>query len=175
MAKFIFRKIGGRVIRIAIKGEKAGGDAFSTIRRITAVTSEGKRAGTMYLDVPKKGISAFVQNVDVGREYRRHGISKQMFNYSQKLLGRARKKFIRSNELLHEAQLSIRRSQGAKTKVIAHGVGQYGEQSKIVKPLQARRQIKALRTGIWTPTSPSHHSATTMINKKFRLKGRRKK
>lgn len=164
MPKFIFRKIGGRIVPIKISSEKAGVDAgHRLVRRVKAVAridGDNLRVGTMFMNVPKKGPRATIENVDVLGKARKRGISGEMFDYAAKLLGRAGKKVIRG-ELLHPAQVKIRDKM--KTALIGHGYPPHGEG---VRKLNSKEAVLALKN-IKNWKFPSHVTASTIIPKKW--------
>lgn len=164
MGKFIFRRIGGRIVPIKISGEKAGDTGHKLIRRIKAdarIDGDTKRVGTMFLNVPKKGPRATIENVDVAAHARKEGIASELFEYAQRLLGRAGKKVVRG-ELLHEAQVKIRARSG-KSAFIGHGFPPHGEGSR---KLNAKEAVLAVR-GLKKSNVPSHVTASTVIPKKW--------
>lgn len=174
MSKIIFRKIAGKIVPIKIGSQAAiTGNTATAARKITAHAIQGKEkvmVGNMNLTIPKKGASATVDSVNVEKKFQKHGLSRAMFKHAQEFLGRIGKKFMRSYELQHVAQVKIRTAAGkgprgkAGTKFIGSGYGPYGEMSKKIRSGEAKRLIK--NPGI----NGQSVSATTMIPKKYRKK-----
>jgi hypothetical protein len=163
----IFRKIGGRIVPITIKGVKDAthDPRMTTLARKIVAKVNGEQIGQMNLLIPKKAATSDVVNVAVEKKFRGHGISRALFKYSQKFLGRIGKKFMRSTELQHVAQVKIRQKAG-KTVFVGTGFGPYGEHSVKKKGIRGVALAKDIikNPGINGRTV----SATTMIPKKFR-------
>lgn len=166
----IFRRIGGRVVRIVIGSEKATHSAPGyAARKIVAVAHDGAKetVGQMKLTVaPTK--TAFLDNVVVEDGYREQGLSKAMFEHAQKLMGRVNKKFIRSDWILHEAQVKIRQQAG-KTSFVLRKEGKDGRLvGKKISGSEALKAAEEIRHK--GSLAESVLRATTQIPKKFRIK-----
>jgi predicted GNAT family acetyltransferase len=164
VSNFIFRKLGGRIVPIKISSEKAGETATRLIRRVKAearMDGATARVGTMFLNVPKTGPRATIENVDVVNMARKQGIASEMMDYAAKLLGRAGKKVLRG-ELLHEAQVKIRARLG-RTAFIGHGFPPHGESSRLLNQKEASLAVRTLKQS----KIPSHITASTIIPKKW--------
>jgi GNAT superfamily N-acetyltransferase len=167
----IFRRIGGRIVPIKI-GFQAIADVPGKLKsfdatRLMVATAEGKYAGSAHFRVPKTH-SVTLEDVRVAREYQRKGISKAMFREAMQTFGKEGKKFIRSNEIQHPAQVKIRSLLGKKTVYGVHGVGLYGEESRKITRAAALDYAKRIQKG--DVQGFSQITATTMIPKKYRGK-----
>ena len=175
LGRILFRKIGGRIVPIRIKNVSdpiAGASSYANrFRKITA-NVKGQQVAALTLSLPKKGKTATLVDVRVEKEFRRKGISKNLFARAKQFLERANFKFIRSNELLSPAQVKIRNKIGgtykagakrkSRTKYFADQFGPYGEQTKRVSRQDAIEIIKQNKT----PASKGRQvTATTMLNK----------
>lgn len=156
LGRVIFRRIHGKLIPIRItntadkvaQASDYGGNKF---RQIKAVLPSGETIGKMNLRVPKKGAHAEVISVNVEKQFKKKGISKNLFSRAVDFLNRAGKKFLRGEDIQHVAQAKIRSKAGwykagpkrkLRTKFIADQFGYYGEESKRIKPIDAINYIK---------------------------------
>lgn len=138
MAKTIFRKIGHRIIPIIIGSKSLGENAntkVTTLRRITAHIN-GEQIGRVDLVVPKIGNRATIAYAAVEQKFQNSGIGKAMYEHAMKLLSRAKKEFLHSEEIINPAVIKVRSSLGP-SKFIAHGVGKNGRSVKILSPEKA--------------------------------------
>jgi rhodanese-related sulfurtransferase len=124
--------------------------------------------GQLTLKIPKKGKTADLIDVRVPKEYRRKGISKNLFARATQFLEKAGFKFLRSDDLQHPAQAKIRSAYGRykagsktknRTKFTADQFGRWGEESKLVKKDSVIAILKDNATG-------RQIKATTMLKKR---------
>lgn len=161
LGRVIFRRIGGRLIPIRISNVA---DAVATassqtakFRKIVAELPDKTRVGVMHLEIPKKGRAASVVAVNVEKTFRRKGVSKNLFARAQQFLSRAGRKFLRSEDLQHPAQVKIRKALGqgykaggkrkAGSRFFADQFGPYQEQTKRVTSEEARAILSKNRSG----------------------------
>lgn len=177
VGRVVFRKIRGRIVPVVIKNINDGAAAASSyagnkFRKIVAETPDKQRLGTLNLLVPKKGKHAEVLSVNVEKEFRRRGISKQLFERASQFAARAGKKFLRSEDIQAVAQVKIRSSQGwfkagnklkSRSRFTADQFGPYGEKTKRIGPKTAIDFIKQNNS----PASTGRQiKGTTMIRRK---------
>src|SRR3990172_11191025 len=175
LGRVIFRKIGGRIVPIRIRNiadKVAQASSYVGVRhRKIIAEAPGKNIiGSLHLTVPLKGKAATIASVEVRKEFRKRGISKNMFERASQFLGRAKYKFIRSDDIQHVAQVNIRIKSGGKYKAgekmksssrfFADQFGAHGESTKRIQSVEARYLTKNNPEGRIV-------TATTMINKKF--------
>lgn len=186
VGRFIFRKIRGRIIRINIKNSadtvaQASSYAGDKFRKITAEVAEHSDdfgrpnvIGSLNLRVPKKGVSAELLNVEVAKDFRKKGISKNLFQRAVDFLGRTNMKFLRSEDIQHVAQIKIRRQHGAyragtklknRAKFTADQFGPYGEETRRVNFRDAIDIIKQNNS----PYSKGRQIKGTLMFKKGKL------
>lgn len=136
MARWIFRKIGGKLRKIKIKGQDAtplGLPSFAERKRKIKATIDGELVGDMDVLIPRKKSekSISVLGVDVVPKFRKLGISTEMMKYVADIGKKTNKKFIRGGELLHPAQAKIRSKIGP-TKFIGSGFPPHGEGKRVI-------------------------------------------
>jgi len=165
--RVLFRKIKGRIVPIKITNRDItppGRSMYASRKREITAWLKDEKVGKLELSVPRKGVSATLDNVSVGKEFRRRGISKNLFQRAVNFLQRANFKFLRSDELLSPAQVKIRRSQGVyritkadggykrklRTRFFADQFGPYGEQTRRITSHEAIRIIKENKTSYGT-------------------------
>lgn len=173
LGRVIFRKIGGRIIPIKIsnvadKIAQASDMGGSRFRKIIASSEKHGFMGQLTLRVPPKGNSAELVDVRVREEFRRRGISKNLFARATDFLKRAGYKFLRSNDIQHPAQIKIRKAFGksysaggkrkAGSRFFADQFGYYGEETRRVMSKDAIEILKNNSRG-------RQISATTMIKR----------
>jgi predicted GNAT family acetyltransferase len=109
MAKTIFRRIGGRIIPIRIGSEALGTNAGAT-RRLFSAKPEGSThpVSLAIVDFPKGKKHAKISAMNVTQKYRKKGIASDMFEQITDFSRRAGKKFVRSSNIEHPAQVKIR-------------------------------------------------------------------
>lgn len=177
LGRYLFRKVRGRVIPIKIsnvsdKIAEASDYSGSKFRKIIAKTDKGEHVGQLTLRIPKKGKSADLIDVRVNKEFRRKGISKNLFARASEFLDRSGFKFLRSDDIQAAAQVKIRANQGRyragrkfrnKSRFVADQFGPWGEQSRRVSPKEAIDILKNNRTG-------RQVKGTTMIGGKYRFR-----
>jgi len=170
LGRYIFRKIGGRIVPIKINNiaDKIANASSRTdkYRKITA-TAKGQLLGVLNLQIPKRGKSAIIKSVNVEKQFRRKGISKNLFARATQFLERAKYKFLRSDEIQHSAQIKIRKKYGRykagpvkknRTKFFADQFGAFGEETRRIDSLSATDILKYNRSG-------RQITATTMLKK----------
>jgi predicted GNAT family acetyltransferase len=174
LGRIMFRKIGGRIVPIKILNlpNPKESNNFVKIRNIVAKSDEFGQMGKLTLSIPKKGKSATIDNVMVDKEFRRKGISKNLFKRATDFLERTNKKFLHSTDMQHHAQASIRWKYGSykaggkrknRTKFFADQFGPYGEHTRKVSVRDAIEYIKQNKS----PNSNGRLiTATTMIKRR---------
>ena len=174
IGKIIFRKINGRIVPIRIKNvadkiaqaSDAGGSRF---RKIIESSEKHGFMGQLTLRVPPRGKSAEVVDVRVVEQFRRRGISKNLFARATQFLQKAGYKFLQSTDIQHPAQVKIRKQFGkayyaggkrkAGSRFFADQFGPYGEQTRRITSKDAIDILKNNSLG-------RQIKATTMIKKK---------
>lgn len=181
MGKFIFRKIGGRIIPIRITNVKdavAQASSFGTkYRNVVAKLPDGQQVAKMALEIPKKGKHANVLSVNVEKKFQKKGISKALFQRATEFLERAGLKSLRSNDIQHVAQVKIRSQYGSYLRYLKNGIPKiknrtkyfadqfppFGESTRRITKQQAIDFIKQNKT----PRSTGRQiSATTFLKKR---------
>lgn len=165
MGRVIFRKIGGRMVPITISTEN-----FSGGKKILAHTINkiGEKVKVGAMDISNnKGASSTLSHVKVEPHFRKKGVSGDLFNTALEELGKEGKKFLRSESIIHPAQVSIRNRK--QTKFIGQGMGIHGDKTKILGRSKTYESVKKISKG-YSPgaNDPVSVKATTMIPKKFR-------
>ena len=172
--RVIFRKIGGRIVPIKFHNvaDKAASTQFVKKRNIIATSKEFGHMGKLSLSIPKKGASADIDSVLVPSEFRKKGISKNLFKRATDFLERTKVKFLRSTDMQHHAQAKIRSGYGrykagkkgkSRTKFFADQFGAWGEETRRVPFRDAIGIIKENNS----PRSTGRLvTATTMLRKK---------
>lgn len=163
MAKTIFRKIGGRIVPIKIRGEKNPASTSSGyISRSIRAKTEDQFVGKLNVGIPKKGKYIDVESIAVEKKFRRRGIAHQMMKYLEKIAGKSGKRFLRSDDLQSTSMVNIRKKLG-KTRFFADQFGPYGEETRRISASQAKKFIRQNKT----PESTGRLiTATTMLKKK---------
>lgn len=171
LGRILFRKIGGRIIPIRIKnvGDIAANASQIGIKSRKIVAQVGdKIVGTLNLEIPKKGVSATIQSVNVHPNFRNFGIAKNLFDRAAKFASRIGKKFIRGEEIQHIAQIKIRGKFGwykaggipkRRTRFIADQFGPYGEHTRRIPSRVAKDILKGMNE------QGRQIKATTMLRK----------
>lgn len=163
MGKFIFRRIGGRIVPIKISSEKASKNTELLVRRVKAearIDGETHRVGTAFVSTRKTGIRANLENVSVRGDAKKQGIGSELYEYAQRLMGRAGKKIIRSDSIEHVAQAKIQARAG-KTAFI--GGGYPGATNRKLNAKEAQLAVKNLKTSLY----PAYVTGSTVIPKKW--------
>ena len=181
LGKIMYRRIGGRVVPIRIHNVadqiSEASMPYAKFRKIVAKTDKGEVLGTMSLTIPKKGKHAQIAGVEVRKEMRKRGISKNLMARAKQFLERANVGFLRSRDVQHVAQAKLRRGMGrykagekykSRTKFFTDQAGPFGEKSRRVSRQEAIDIIKENQT----PRSTGKQVWTTTMLKK--LKGRKK-
>ena len=172
LGRFIFRKIGGRVIPIKISNladeVATASSKTNKYRKIIAKAGE-EQVAKLNLEIPKKGKFATILDVNVEKKFQKKGISKNLFARAETFLSRIGKKFLRSNEIQHVAQIKIRRGLGrykaggkmkSRTKLFVDQLGTFGEQTGKITRQEA---IDLLKRG--NPKG-QQITATTLLRKR---------
>jgi len=145
--KIIFRKIGSRIIPIRISSVKlATGSNFYKERKVTAsILEKGKRifAGSAITQHGVRKKVATLKDVKVDPVFQRYGIGTALFEHVKELFGRAGTRFLRSDGIIHPAQVKIRSKY--KTKFLGKGYGSYGEKSRLVGLNEAFDIVKPMK------------------------------
>ena len=119
LGRYLFRKIGGRIVPIRInniadKISDANNMGGLRHRKIQAIGDKGTYMGQLTLTIPKKGKTATIMDVRVPKQYQKKGISKNLFARATQFLERAKYKFLKSDEIMHPAQVKIRNKYGIR-------------------------------------------------------------
>ncbi len=154
------------MIPIHIESEQIKSMKTITAHAVDKIGGKVKVA-KMELRVPEKGTHATLTHVKVESKFRKKGIASGMFNHALEELGSQGKKFVRSDALIHPAQVSIRARK--QTKFIGSGIGIHGDQTKKLGKLKAYESVSKINKGFNIGANdPVNVKATTMIPKKFR-------
>ena len=109
--------------------------------RITA-TMKGQHVGEMVIESSLKHGGekySWVKDTNVIESMRGLGVSSGLFKQSLKKSSSYGSEFLRTQEILHPAQVSIREKY--KTKFMGYGLGKYGEGEELITPSRARLTI----------------------------------
>jgi hypothetical protein len=160
LGRLLFRKIKGRIVPIRISNVRdaiAEQHSYGTKYRKIIAESDKEFMGQLTLEIPKKGNKAYVKDVRVPKEFRRKGISKNLFARAKSFLERYGIGFLRSQDLQHPAQVKIRKKLGgmykagakkkSRSRFFADQFGPWGEETRRVMSKDAIDIIKNNPTG----------------------------
>jgi len=138
MTNIFFRKVGGE-IKVISKHTKV--DTDDGILNVF-FQNKGRTIADMKVDI-RDSVKATTLNTKVEPEFRKKGLSRQMFKDAAKKLTQLGKKYFRSGELRSSAQAKIRGKYN--TKFIEQYTGKYGENTRL--NISKSRAIDSIKSG----------------------------
>lgn len=170
MGKTIFRKIGGRIVPIKLSSKQIEtGAHFYKERLIQAAHAKtGELLGKAYVQHGTKKSTARITDITIREKFRGKGIGKALFKHIENLYSRAGFKFLRTQSAItNPIQAAIRAS--SNSRFLLRGVGQFGEQSKMIGGSEAVKYLKLKELGkLPSKLNHSHLEVTTKLLKKLR-------